>query len=114
MRPIAPVLLGGWLTVAAGTAFAQPSVEWKHIDIHARLDNDGRFHVTEIHRLGITGQGGFKLAPDLGRGTDQSIVFDGITRIDAAGEHTLVDRGRDVEGPDDYRYYPRGHVMFML
>lgn len=114
MRAVLPAFLGGLLTVVGGRAFAQPSVEWKHLDVHARLDNDGRFHVTETHRLGITGAGGFKLSPDFGRGTDQALAFRGITRIDAAGEHPLVDRGRDVEGPDEYRYYPRGHVVFML
>lgn len=83
------------------------------IDIEAHLDNDGRLQVTETHRMTL-GKGAESEFRVFGRSVDQEIVLKAITRIDPDGaEHRLVDRvDQEVEGPDQYRYYSRGHVYF--
>ena len=80
------------------------------IEVVGHLENDGHFHVVEIHHITI-GKGHESDFRVFGLGADQSIVMKGITRISADGRETpLVDR--EVEGPDQYRYYPRGHVYY--
>ena len=82
----------------------------KQIEVAGHLENDGRFHVVEIHHITI-GKGHESDFRVFGLGADQSIVIKGITRINGDGTETpLVDR--EVEGPDQYRYYPRGHVYY--
>jgi hypothetical protein len=80
------------------------------IEVAGHLDDDGHFHVVEIHHITI-GKGSDSDFRVFGLGADQSIVLKGITRISDDGTETpLVNQG--VEGPDQYRYYPRGHVYY--
>lgn len=91
------------------------AAEVTKIEVAAHLTNEGRLLVTETHHLKITKgyESDFRV---FGLSVDQSIAIRKITRIDAAGiEQALVDQGlagREVDGPDQFRYYPRGHVYY--
>ena len=96
------MLLSGRLVAQAGHT--------KQIDVTGHLNNDGHFHVVEIHHITI-GKGSESDFRTFGLGPDQSIVMKGLTRISADGAETpLVDQ--EVDGPDQYRYYSRGHVYY--
>src|SRR5262249_39884182 len=83
------------------------------IHVKTYLDNDGRYHVTETHRMRVE-KGGFSLFREFGLGVDQSIAFKRLTRIDADGtEHPLVD-AEVGENPGRYRYYDRGHAYYRV
>jgi hypothetical protein len=83
------------------------------LNVEAHLSNDGRLQVIETHQMQLNkgSESDFRV---FGLSVDQAIVLKGITRIHADGtEHRLVDRvNQEVEGPDQFRYYPRGHVYF--
>src|SRR6185503_5679899 len=106
MRPLPFLLLFLCAPAAAG------DVDWTLIDVKARLDADGRLHVVETHHMRVD-KGGFSLFREFGLGADQAIAFKSLTRVDADGsEHPLADS--DVESPESYRYYPRGHAYYRL
>ena len=86
-----------------------PAVEWRVIDIDARLDAAGRFHLIETHHIRLTDAGVWSPFREFGLSVDQSIAMKAVTRIDAAGaEHPLSEA--EVTGPDQYRYYHLGHL----
>jgi hypothetical protein len=110
-RFIAMLLAACALALAAGRADAA-TIEWTLIDVKARLDNEGRLHVVETHTMRVE-KGGFFLFREFGLGADQAIAFRALVRLDPDGsEHPL--RDADVDGPDAFRYYPRGHAHFQL
>ncbi len=94
---------------------AAQSVVWTVLDVKASLDNEGRLHVVETHDLELKEGGGFKLSLPFGLGVDQGIAFGGLTRLGPdSAEVALQEAKGDVEGPDQYRYYPLGHVYFSI
>jgi hypothetical protein len=97
------------LVLAAGHQAAH-AARIRRIEVQGHLKNDGRFHVVEIHHI-VVGKGSESDFRVFGLGADQSIVIKGITRIsEDGGETPLVDQ--EVDGPDQYRYYPAGHVYY--
>ncbi|MCS7467102.1 hypothetical protein NZK35_10660 [Stieleria sp. ICT_E10.1] len=98
-------------SILCGTAAA----ELTRITVDGHLANDGRFQVTETHdhRIDQGHESGFR---SFGLSVDQSIASLKITRIGDDGMETpLLDRGaanREVDGPDQFRYYRRGHIYF--
>lgn len=105
LRPLALVV--GFVLIGSASARA-----WSvtRLDVHARLDNDGRLQVTETLQAKLV-KGEESDFRSFGMSVDQSIVLTEVARIDADGtEHKLVDQ--EVNGPDQFRYYPRGHVYF--
>jgi len=108
-------LAGGLLALVVGLGMADTagaSVVWTRIDVGARLDNNGRFHVVETHDIQLE-RSGVKLSRELGMGADQSIVFKGVTRVDPDGSAHPFTEG-EVDRPERFRYYPRGHVSLQL
>ena len=81
------------LVFPARAAFAQKSLRWRAMDVRARLDADGRLHVTERQAMVFTGDwnGGeriFRVNPG------QSLKLDGIWRVDAeTGERKPLSEG---------------------
>ncbi len=79
---------------------AEKSLHWRAMDVRARLDADGRLHVTERQAMVFTGDwnGGqrvFRVNPG------QSLTFEGIWRVDPrTGERTALSKGglSEVDG----------------
>jgi hypothetical protein len=78
-----------WLlhaTLFATWAFAAGAreLEWRSLDVDARVDDAGRLHVSERHEMVFTGSwnGGER---SFRVGDDQSIELESIARLDADG-----------------------------
>jgi hypothetical protein len=50
-----PVFMGLILLVGFPAYGQEHSLYWRDLDVHARLDQDGRLHVTERHAIVFTG-----------------------------------------------------------
>jgi hypothetical protein len=112
MTRFSVVLLASGSLALTGARADAATIEWTLIDVKARLDNDGRLHVVETHTMRVE-KGGFSIFREFGLGADQAIAFRALTRVDADGsEHAL--RDGEVDGPERFRYYPRGHAYFQL
>jgi len=108
----------GVLVLAAAAlllAAARPlhADEWTLIDVRTRLADDARATVVETHHivLDTTGRSTFRT---FGLGADQAIRLTAITRIGPDGEPHPLKAVETVAGPDEYRYYDRGHVYFSI
>jgi hypothetical protein len=110
MRPGVPVLAAALLLAAARPLHAD---EWTLIDVKTRLANDARVTVVETHDilLETTGRSTFRT---FGLGADQAIRLTAITRIGPDNEPHPLEAVETVTGPDEYRYYDRGHVYFSI
>jgi hypothetical protein len=100
--------------LVAGLAGARAeAAEWTLIDVRAHILNDGRVEVVETHHLTLpkTGDTMFR---DFGLGTDQQIVLHAVTRTGPDGEPHRLAAVENVLGPDQFRYYGRGHVYFSI
>ena len=110
MRPAVRVLAALLLLAAAAPLHAD---EWTLIDVRARIANDARVTVVETHDIVLehTGRNTFRT---FGLGADQAIRLTAITRIGPDGEPHPLKAVETVDGPDEYRYYDRGHVYFSI
>ncbi|MDV6034783.1 MAG: DUF2207 domain-containing protein [Phycisphaera sp. RhM] len=114
-RPRGWIVTFSWMLVVSSVLRGTATAELTRITVDTHLTNDGRFQVTETHdrRIDQGHESGFR---SFGLGVDQSIASLKITRISADGTQTpLLDQGpanREVDGPDQFRYYPRGHIYF--
>ena len=83
------------------------------IDVKSRLANDARVTVVETHDIVLetTGRNTFRT---FGLGADQAIRLTALTRIGPDGEPHPLKAVETVTGPDEYRYYDRGHVYFSI
>jgi len=100
----------GWLIVAPAVASADDGTR---IDIRARLAKDGRVTIAETHFY-VFDRTDEKLYREFGLGADQAIVLTRVTRIGPGDvEHPLT-AVEEVQGPDQYRYYDRGHVYYSV
>ena len=98
-----------------GAAFAAraEATEWTLIDVRAHLLNDGRVEVVETHHVTLS-KTGDTMFRDFGLGTDQQIVLHAVTRTGPDGEPHRLAAVENVLGPDQFRYYERGHVYFSI
>lgn len=110
MRPGA-LGLAAALTVAA--AVPLQADEWTRIDVTTRLANDGRVTVAETHHI-VFATTGRSVSHDFGLGADQAIALTAVTRIGPDGEPHRLKAVETVAGPDEYRYYDRGHAYFSV
>lgn len=110
MRPGASVLAAAVFLAAAAPLHAD---EWTLIDVKARLANDARVTVVETHDIVLesTGRSTFRT---FGLGADQAIRLTAMTRLGPDGEPHPLNAVEAVAGPDEYRYYDRGHVYFSI
>jgi len=110
MRPAVRVLAAALLLAAAAPLHAD---EWTLIDVRARIANDALVTVIETHDIVLehTGRNTFRT---FGLGADQAIRLTAITRIGPDGEPHPLKAVETVDGPDEYRYYDRGHVYFSI
>jgi hypothetical protein len=103
------------LAAALSIAAAAPlhADEWTLIDVTTRIANDARVTVVETHHIVLetTGRNTFRT---FGLGADQAIRLTAITRIGSDGEPHPLKAVETVAGPDEYRYYDRGHVYFSI
>src|SRR5262245_1908707 len=109
MRP-GPAAMLAWLLLTPAVARAD---EWIRIDVRAHLGNDGPPTIVEPADI-VFDTTDRKLVHEFGLAADQAIAIARITRIGpGGGEHPLT-AVESVEGPDQYRYYDRGHVYFSV
>src|SRR5215510_10142855 len=109
MRPVPAAMVMG-LLLAPAIARADDSAR---IDIKAHLARDGRVTIAETHSS-VFDRTDVKLFREFGLGADQAIVLTRVTRIGPGdGEHPLT-AVEEVQGPDQYRYYDRGHVYYSV
>jgi hypothetical protein len=114
MRAMRPGAIG--LAAAIGLVTAAPlhADEWTLIDVTARLANDGRANIVETHHI-VLEASDKKVHRDFGLGADQAIRLSAITRLGPeAGAETRLTAVETVTGPDEYRYYDRGHVYYSI
>jgi len=110
MRPGVLVLAAALSVAAAAPLHAD---EWTLIDVRTRIANDARVTVVETHDIVLetSGRNTFRT---FGLGADQAIRLTAITRIGPDGEPHPLKAVETVAGPDEYRYYDRGHVYFSI
>src|SRR4051812_1208263 len=110
MRPVVAALAAALLLAATAPLHAD---EWTLIDVRAHIANDARVTVVETHDIVLehTGRNTFRT---FGLGADQAIRLTAITRIGPDGEPHPLTAVETVDGPDEYRYYDRGHVYFSI
>jgi hypothetical protein len=101
------------LLLVAGLAARAGATEWTLIDVRAHLLNDGRVEVVETHHVTFA-KTGDTLFRQFGLGTDQQIVLHAVTRTGPDGEPHRLTAVDEVHGPDQFRYYERGHVHFSI
>ena len=105
-RPGFVLLLCLGLFLAAAARGQEKKLHWRAMDVGARLDADGRLHVTERQAMVFTGDwnGGeriFRLRPG------QSLNLEGVTRVDpATGEKKALSEG-DLSEVDRYGWKDR-------
>src|SRR6185369_16219265 len=87
----------------ATDALGEKSLSWRAMDVQARLDADGRLHVTERQAMIFTGDwNGGERVFRIGQG--QSLKLESVTRVDAAtGEKKKLSEG-DLSQVDQYRW----------
>jgi hypothetical protein len=111
MRPGAAVLAAVFGLAAVVPLHAD---EWTLIDVKARLANDGRATIVETHHIVLEATDK-KVVRDFGLGADQSIRLSAITRLGPeTGAERRLTAVETVTGPDEYRYYDRGHVYYAI
>ena len=110
MRSGASVLAAAVFLAAAAPVHAD---EWTLIDVKSRLTTDARVSVVETHDIVLetTGRSTFRT---FGLGADQAIRLTALTRIGPDGGPHPLKAVDTVQGPDEYRYYERGHVYFSI
>ena len=106
MRPGATVLAAALILGAAAPLHAD---EWTLIDVKARLAPDARVTVVETHDI-VFETSDKNVFHTFGLGADQAIRLTAITWVGPDGEPRPLNAVETVPGPDEYRYYDRGHV----
>ncbi len=111
MRPGVPVLAAAAVP-CRGRAAARGRVDADRRQGRAS-PNDARVTVVETHDIVLetTGRNTFRT---FGLGADQAIRLTAMTRIGPDGEPHPLKAVDTVAGPDEYRYYDRGHVYFSI
>ncbi|MGZ7077970.1 MAG: DUF2207 domain-containing protein [Thermoanaerobaculia bacterium] len=89
------------LALAVSPAFAK-SLDWRSLDVTARLDKDGAIHVTERHAMVFDGDwNGGERTFRIGAG--QGLNFESIARVDDSGvEHSLS--SGEIDKVDHYSF----------
>src|SRR5260221_6599379 len=110
-RPGAGLLFCCGLLLAPAAPGQEKGLFWRAMDVEARLDADGRLHVTERQAIVFTGDwnGGeriFRIEPG------QSLKLESVTRVDAATGEKKRLSGGDPAHAGHYRWgdprTPRG------
>lgn len=85
------VTVGPWCLSLGDRAHAQedppPAVSWTLVSVDAKLDDEGRYRVTETHDVTIRSDV-LTLTHTVGLGTDQSVVFESLTQVEPDGTET--------------------------
>jgi uncharacterized membrane protein YgcG len=91
------------LIVAASPVAAQRTLHWRDMRVDARLEDDGALRVVETQTIVFTGDwnGGERVFDIRPR---QHFQFEGMRRIDAAGQAHVMRGGGDALAVDEYRF----------
>jgi uncharacterized membrane protein YgcG len=92
-----PALVASW-SLGAGAR----ELEWRALAVDARLDEQGRLHVSERHEMEFTGSwNGGERSFYVGKG--QFLQFESIARLDEFGSWVPLSMG-SLQQPDHYRW----------
>ncbi|MEO8499541.1 MAG: DUF2207 domain-containing protein [Vicinamibacteria bacterium] len=108
----ATLLVGLTLMAGAPGVRAQGAViTWNRLDVTARLDNDGRVEVSEIHEMKIQGDVSV-ITRGFNYGVEQSALIHGVFRVEPDGSRKPLKIG-PVSDADSYQAWTWG-LQFSL
>ena len=96
------LLCMSWSIAVPGYAADDRSMHWDALEVSARLDADGRLHISELQRMVFNGawNGGERRFSML---QGQRLDFTALTRVDAQGQSHPLTEG-DLDAVDEYQW----------